>query len=122
MEKPVAFVIEDDMDLSTVFTEAVQAAGFTCETFLSGDQAVERLANFTPRLIVLDLHLPGVTGEQILDYIETQPHLEKVNIIVASADDRLSQKVYGRPTLTLLKPVGFGLLRDLAQRFLAPPI
>ena len=120
-EKPVAFIVEDDLDLSTVFTEAVRVAGFTSETFLTGDLALERLANFAPRLIVLDLHLPGATGEQILDYIESQPHLEKVDVIVASADDRLAQKVYGRPTITLLKPVNFGLLRDLAQRFVAPP-
>jgi len=120
MEKPVAFIIEDDEDLSTVFTEAVKAAGFASETFLAGDLALERLANFAPQIIVLDLHLPGVTGDKILDYIESQPHLEKVNVIVASADDRLAQQVHGRPTLTLLKPISFGQLRDLVTRFLPP--
>jgi CheY-like chemotaxis protein len=118
MESPLAIIVEDDPDLSTVFAEAVQAAGFACETIYNGDAAVLRLSTIpAPRLLVLDLHLPGVTGDRILDYVRDQPHLANMQVIVASADDRSAQALYGKASLVLLKPISFIQLRDLAGRF-----
>ncbi len=118
MEHPLALIIEDDPDLSTVFAEAIQAAGFSSEVYHAGDLAIKRLEGPAPHLVVLDLHLPGVTGHRILDFIKEQPHLSEVHVIVASADDRLAQSLYGKASLVLLKPISFVQLRDLAGRFL----
>jgi two-component system, OmpR family, response regulator len=118
MERPLAIIVEDDPDLSTVFAEAVQAAGFASETIYNGTAALKRLEGTAPRLLVLDLHLPGVTGDRILDFVNEQPHLAGVQVIVASADDRSAQALYGKASLVLLKPISFIQLRDLAGRFI----
>lgn len=118
MQRPLAIIVEDDPDLSTVFAEAVQAAGFDSESFYTGDSALKRLQGPAPRLLVLDLHLPGVTGDHILEFVNEQPHLAGVQVIVASADDRSAQALYGKASLVLLKPISFIQLRDLALRFI----
>jgi len=117
MEMPLAIVIEDDEDLTNIFTEAVKAAGYIAQNFRQGDQALTYLAEITPDLIVLDLHLPGVTGPQILKHIRSDERLKKIRVIVVSADVRLAEYYRDRVTIVMHKPVSFVELRDLVERF-----
>ena len=117
MEKPVAIVVEDDEDLSNIFTEAVLAAGYTTESFRYGDKALARLAELTPDLVVLDLHLPGVTGPQILKHIRGDERLKAVHVVLVSADVRLAEYYRDRATIVMHKPISFVELRDLVERF-----
>ena len=109
-------IIEDDEDLATIFTEATQAAGYDVETIRAGDLALNRLHEIAPQLIVLDLHLPGVTGPQILKHIRGDERLKKAQVIIASADDRLAEYHRDKATMVMLKPISFVQLRDLAER------
>ena len=67
--KPLALVIEDSEDVAIVFHTAMERAGFESEIISDGAVALERLAEIVPDLVILDLHLPGVSGEQILKFI-----------------------------------------------------
>lgn len=116
MSKPLALIIEDDEDLASIFTEATRAAGYNVETLRTGDAALARLDEVTPFLVVLDLHLPGVTGAQILKHIRDDQRLAKSLVIIASADDRLADYNRDRATMVLLKPISFVQLRDLTMR------
>lgn len=115
-DTPLALVIEDDEDMVIVFTEAVRAAGYQAESFQTGEAALARLAQVTPALVILDLHLPGITGDKILDHIRADGRLQDVRVIVASADDRLADEVRAKASIVLLKPISLALLRDLARR------
>ncbi len=121
MDQPLALVIEDDEDLALVFTEAITAAGYQVETFYTGDQALKRLGQIVPYLVVLDLHLPGVTGLEILKYIRSDERMKATRVVIASADDHLAEMYRSQVTLVLLKPISMSQLRDLAQRFLQSP-
>ena len=116
MSKPLAIIIEDDNDLAAIFTEATQSAGYEAETIHTGDKAITRLAEVTPFLIVLDLHLPGVTGPQILRLIRADERLKNIYVVIASADDRLAEYTRDKANMVLHKPVSFVQLRDLVQR------
>jgi len=112
----LALVIEDDIDLVTIFGEALQAAGFKVETIMDGSKAIVRLAEITPDVIVLDLHLPNVSGASILDQIRADARLTHARVILATADARLADMMQGQADLVLVKPVSFSQLRDLAKR------
>ena len=118
MNRHLAFIIEDEPDLSEIFAEALTEAGFITEVISRGDKALARLAETVPDIVILDMHLPGVSGDKILRHIRTDPRLAGTRIVVASADDALAQALEADADLTLLKPVGFIQLRDLARRFL----
>lgn len=114
MSRMFGLVIEDDLDLSVIFSEALQAAGFETEIIRSGDIAMERLAVTTPNVVVLDLHLPRVAGTDILRYIRTDPRLADTRVIVATAHPHMAESLRDEADLVLLKPISFSQLRDLA--------
>lgn len=114
MSSSFALIIEDDEDLSVIFSEALQAAGFEAEITRSGDKALARLAVTTPEVVVLDLHLPRVAGMDILHQIRADPRLEETRVIVATAHPRMAESLRDEADLVLLKPISFGQLRDLA--------
>jgi len=118
MSRHLAFVVEDNRDLSEVFAEALAEAVFTVEIISHGDAALARLAETAPEIVTLDMHLPGVGGDTILHYIRTHPRLAKTRVVIASADEIMSQALEAEADLTLLKPVDYIQLRDLARHFL----
>lgn len=118
MNKPLAFVIEDDPDLSEIFAMTLRSSGFETEVFQDGQAALNRLAGTPPAVILLDLHLPRVTGNTILQNIRANELFAKTSVIVATADARQAAELHVQADLVLLKPVGVDQLRELAKRML----
>lgn len=116
MSIPFALIIEDDYDASLIFAEALQAAGFETEIIRSGDTALARLAATTPDAVVLDLHMPHVSGVDIMEQIRADERLAETQVIVATADPRLADILQDDADLVLIKPISFSQLRDLAAR------
>ena len=116
MTSPLALVIEDEIDLSDIFSEALRAAGFEPEVINHGGVAQQRLQELAPEMIVLDLHLPGVDGPHLLEQIRADARLTNTKVIVTTADHQLASTLNGKATLVLLKPISFTQLRDLATR------
>ena len=119
MSNPLALIIEDDFDLSTIFAAALKASGFETEIVRDGRAAVQRLATVTPDVVVLDLHLPHVAGTDILDQIRADVRLAEIRVIVTTADARMAEMLHDQADLVLVKPISFGQLRDLAGRLSA---
>jgi DNA-binding response OmpR family regulator len=116
MSKPSALIIEDDPDISLVFSKALESAGFGTEIINAGDIAMTRLSSVIPDIVTLDLNLPGVSGEEILRYIRSDVRMTDTKVIVASAYQHLTDALYADADLVLVKPVNFTQLRDLATR------
>ena len=109
-------IVEDDQDLAIIFARALQEAGFETQIVRTGDTALMWLSSTTPDVVVLDLHLPRVSGRDILRQIRANPDMAKVKVIIATADPRMAEVLQEEADLVLLKPIGFGQLRDLASR------
>ena len=118
MNKPLALIIEDDFDLSEIFSAALQKDGFEIEVVRDGKKAIDRLAGIAPAIIVLDLHLPHITGATVLQKIHATEHFAKTAVIITTADAQQADRLLGSADLILLKPVSVDQLRDLAKRLL----
>ncbi|MBE2220412.1 MAG: response regulator transcription factor [Anaerolineae bacterium] len=118
MTKPLAFIIEDNDMLSSLFEEAMREAGYDTEVALDGQVAASRLQEITPYLILLDLHLPHVSGADLLKQIRTETRLDATRIIVASADGTWSTNLDNEVDFVLNKPVSYVQLRTLASRLI----
>ena len=118
MSNPLALIVEDEYDLSIIFSEAVQAAGFKTEIVRAGDVAIERLKAITPNIVVLDLLLPQIKGSDILQHIRAVPRLKEVPVIIVTAHPRMADTLRDDAHLVLVKPVSFIQLRDLTAHFL----
>ena len=115
-ENPLALVIEDDPEQQKIFTKAVEMAGFSVEAIGDGTEAMQRLDEVTPSLIILDLHLPTISGDEILRRIRADERLASISVILATADPLLADTLHDESDLILLKPISFIQLRDLATR------
>ena len=116
MSTPLALIVEDDLDLATIFDEALKAAGYKTEVIRTGDKAQNRLKAVAPELVVLDLHLPHVAGTDILKDIRADARLAQTRVIITTADVRLAETLREEADLVLVKPISFSQLRDLAKR------
>ena len=119
MENELALIIEDDAYLSEIYSAALGKAGFKVEVAREGDTAREKLAALVPGVVVLDLHLPRVSGKDLLKEIRADPRLAKTKIIVVTGDSQAATTVQAEADLVLIKPVSYIQLRDLATRFKA---
>ena len=80
-------IIEDDQTIGDLLEEVLQKEGFQVKRAYSGTEAVYLLSQQRPDLALLDLMLPGLSGEEVL------PHLEGIPVIVVSAKVGVDDKV-----------------------------
>jgi CheY-like chemotaxis protein len=119
MTVPFALIVEDDEMLVEVFSWALRTGGFEIATAKDGPTALTRLAEMIPDLVVLDLHLPRISGPEILTRIRADERLVHTKVILTTADYRLADTLRGQADLVLLKPVSPDQLRLLASRLVA---
>lgn len=112
----LALIIEDDEDLSEIFGQALRAAQYEIEIIRDGAIAQERLKNVLPVVVVLDMHLPHISGNILLKQIRADERLKKTWVVVATADAQMGESLRGDADLVLIKPITFTQLRDLTFR------
>ncbi len=94
-------VIDDDIYIGDMVEEILKKEGYSVLRAYSGTEAVYLLKEHRPDLILLDLMLPGLTGEQVL------PLVQGIPVIVVSAKADVADKVK--------------LLRDGAADYITKP-
>ena len=55
-------VVDDDADVRVALTRLVASAGFAVETFASGTEFLRSVQDHEPDCVVLDLHMPEMSG------------------------------------------------------------
>ncbi len=115
MTNPLAFIVEDDPQLSQIFLITLSEL-FQVEAITDGAQALVRLSETIPHLVVLDINLPGASGAEILHFIRADPRFESTRVILATADSRQANDLQDKADIVLLKPISITQLRDLANR------
>lgn len=116
--KPLALIVEDDPQLVVIFATAMELAGFAAETAVDGRIALEKLAYLTPNVVLLDVHLPHFSGDDILRHIRAEERLKDVTVVLSTADSRIAAQLRDEANQVLLKPVSFKELMELAKSLL----
>ena len=92
-------VVEDDPDINNLLFKIVTDAGYDCRQAFSGSEAALLAEQYTYDLILLDLMLPGLTGEEFIERLrqgKTMPIIvlsakagleDRVNVLKLGADD-----------------------------------
>ncbi|HEX6829884.1 MAG TPA: response regulator [Burkholderiales bacterium] len=62
---PLLAVVDDDAEVRVALTRLVSSAGFGVETFASGAEFLRSIENHEPDCVVLDLHMPEMSGFEV---------------------------------------------------------
>ncbi|SDC08647.1 response regulator [Pedobacter soli] len=94
MKTPDIFYVEDDIDYAFFMQSAVQEVKDTLNLTIveDGSEALLKLQHFVdskikPKLILLDLNLPGLSGLDLLKFIRDIPYLKSIPVILFSTSD-----------------------------------
>ena len=93
-------IIEDDISIGDMLTKVLTQEGYVVLRAYSGTEALYLLSQHNPNLILLDLMLPGLSGEEVLSYIKNIPVIvlsakvdvqDKVNVLLGGAVDYMTK-------------------------------
>jgi DNA-binding response OmpR family regulator len=83
-------IVEDDLNINNMIADALTKNNYSCIQAFSGTEALLRIEQNKFDLILLDLMLPGMSGDQIIKKIKP---MNDTSVIVISAKDELDTKV-----------------------------
>ncbi len=111
-------IIDDDIHIGNMLEEVLHSKGYLVSRAYSGTEALLVLENKKPDLILLDLMLPGLSGEELLPKINDTPVIvvsakadvaDKVSLLLNGASDYITKpfdvnELLARITVALRKP------------------
>ncbi|PTX56009.1 winged helix family two component transcriptional regulator [Litoreibacter ponti] len=96
--QPLVLVVEDDPAQREVLAYNVRAEGYLVQTAESGDEALLKVREETPDLVVLDWMLPNVSGIEICRQLKVSPETMRIPVIMLSARSEENDRVRGLET------------------------
>jgi CheY-like chemotaxis protein len=80
-------LVEDDVALAQLYRGVLRIAGFEASHVSDGWSALRAIEEDPPDLIVLDVHLPGLRGDELLDELAQRPETRQIPAIVVTGSD-----------------------------------
>jgi CheY-like chemotaxis protein len=114
----VALVVDDDAVYRYAFCRLVQLYGWTAHEAANGEEALKRCAELLPRIVFLDLQLPGRDGFEVCTLMRADPVCRGSLIIAISGLARHAVEERAMRTgfdTYLLKPVSENLVRAILR-------
>lgn len=91
MEKERILVVEDDSDINGLLCRILDKAGYETISAWSGSEALLRLEREAFDMLLLDLRLPGMTGEEVIRQLREKEN--EIPVLVLTAKAALEDKV-----------------------------
>jgi len=88
-------IVEDDDDIAQLVNRYLTRAGHIADVVRAGDEALSRVRDRIPDLIILDLMLPGLDGLEVCRALRTSPVTRALPIIMLTARSEESDRVAG---------------------------
>lgn len=92
MERQKILIVEDDADISALLVKIMEGAGYQVRQAFSGTEALFCMERELPDCVLLDLMLPGMTGEEVLEQIR-QEQKKEMPVLILSAKVSVQDKV-----------------------------
>jgi CheY-like chemotaxis protein len=114
-----ALIIDDNRQTADALKQMMEVLGVPSRVAYGASPAISSLGNYTPRLVLLDINMPGLDGTEVLAYLRREPRLLPVPVIVITSDDQpeTRQRVMkGGATSIIIKPATFDTLEAALKK------
>ena len=115
-------LVDDSKTELAYLSDLLAKKGFTVRTAENGEDAMKRLAEGKPDLILMDVVMPGTNGYQLTRSITRDPRYSDVPVIMCTSKGQETDRVWGLRQGAvdyLVKPVSAQALVEKAQAALA---
>jgi two-component system response regulator VicR len=102
MKKKI-IVIEDEMDIAELVKLVLETEDFEVQTVLDAPAAYDRVKEYKPDAILLDLSMPKMNGWEVLKKIRSDPEFAHLPIAILTAKTQAFDEMVG---LHITKPFG----------------
>src|SRR5678815_2353145 len=88
-------IVEDDHDARQLLASVLEKQGYVVDVAGDGIEAIHKLERDPPPYAALvDLRMPGIVGQELVEYFEDDPRLAKVRVAIVSASPELAPSGY----------------------------
>lgn len=116
---PTAFVIDDNRPMADSLCQMLNLLGISAYPLYGSRSALSTMVSRKPDIVFLDVNMPGITGFDVLSFMQREPSLTRVPVVMVTSDDQPQTAERAKQTgalLTLIKPVDFDDLEKLLIR------
>ena len=112
-------VVDDMADVRELLSDFLEEEGYTVEAFGNATDALLRLDEFRPRVILLDILLPGLSGLSALEQIRATNPDVGIIMVTANGDEAIARRTLVRGAFDYVtKPIDFDYLKRTLETFL----
>ena len=88
-------IIEDDLAISQMYRMKFEAEGYQVETAENGKLGLDLAGNMKPDIILLDLMMPEMTGDEMLELMRKTPWGKNIKVVILTnvGEQEIPQKV-----------------------------
>jgi len=99
-------LLVDDSEAVLAFETAALSGHFSVRTALQGRDALAKVDIETPDLVVLDLSMPVMNGEEVLSHLTSDPRLRTIPVLIVSSESERARACLARGARAFLpKPI-----------------
>ncbi len=88
-------VVDDDPGLLLAVSETLRVEGYEVKTARRGAEALTRIAELLPDLIISDIRMPGMDGYQLVRNLRANARTRLVPIVFLTAKDEIADRIQG---------------------------
>ncbi len=88
MDKKMILIIDDETEMVEMMSMRLRAFGYDVEVAYDGSSGLEKVKQTKPDLVILDLMLPKIDGNQLCALLKKDVELKKIPVIVLTALDQ----------------------------------
>ena len=88
-------IVDDEAYIVTSLEYVMQSAGFEVAVAYDGEEALEKVAEVVPALVILDLMMPKLDGFEVCQKIRENPLWKDIRIIILTAKGRDTERKKG---------------------------
>lgn len=103
MARPLIAVVDDEAPVRTMLGRLLRLEGYEVVSFGCGEDFIASLGGHKPGCVVLDIHLPNLSGFEVQAKLQTIDPAVPVVFITASDDPALEQQAAEAHGVTLLR-------------------
>ncbi len=117
----LALIVDDDPHTLMLWNAVLKPSGIEVIQAGDGAQALDILEQQTPTILLLDMLMPYVSGQDVLDYVAKTQRLNDMFVVIISAHRQPDSSQLARANAVLLKPIRPIEIRDLIQQAISRP-